>query len=64
MFDLITAGLAATNAASVINAIDNGMSVASALSLFGGALGAGAFVLTNGLKWMIKWAGKETLIKW
>ncbi|AQT85634.1 hypothetical protein ERICIV_00826 [Paenibacillus larvae subsp. larvae] len=64
MFELVAAGIGAGNAVAIINAIDNGMNIVTALSMFAGVAGAGAFVLANGLKWITKWAGKQTIINY
>ncbi|ARF70654.1 hypothetical protein B7C51_24575 (plasmid) [Paenibacillus larvae subsp. pulvifaciens] len=64
MFELVASGLAVGDAGAIVNAIYNGMSIAAAVSLYTGFVGTAAFVLSNGIKWMIKWAGKDTIIKW
>ncbi|AQR79289.1 hypothetical protein ABNB59_05025 [Paenibacillus larvae] len=64
MFELIATGISAGNAAQVVNAVFNGVSIVSALSLYAGIAGGLAWFLSNGLRHMIKWAGKKTIIDW
>ncbi|AQT86627.1 hypothetical protein ABNC90_20795 [Paenibacillus larvae] len=64
MFELIASGISAGNAAQVINAVFNGLSIVSALSLCAGIAGGAAWFLSNGIGYMIKWAGKKTIIDW
>ncbi|GAA2825097.1 hypothetical protein GU333_11740 (plasmid) [Lactococcus raffinolactis] len=64
MFDLVATGMGAGTAASVVDAIFGGLTIASALSLYAGLAGGAAWFLENGLKTLIKWAGKRTIISW
>jgi len=64
MFELVAMGLSASVAAPLVDAIMNGMTIATALYLIAGLAGGAAFVLEQGLKGLIKWAGKKTIINW
>lgn len=64
MFDLIATGMSAGTAGLVIDAVYGGMTVASALAIYAGLAGGAAYFVSNGLKALIKWAGRETIASW
>lgn len=64
MFELIATGMSAGTASAVLNAINGGLSIAAALSLYAGLAGGAAYFVETGLKALIKWAGKKTIISW
>lgn len=64
MFSLTAAGLSAGVAASIVDAINGGMTIATALALFAGVAGGAAYFLENGIKALISWAGKATIVSW
>lgn len=64
MFELVSVGMSASTAASVIDAINNGMNIVTALTLIAGLAGGAAALVETGLKALIKWAGKKTIIAW
>lgn len=64
MFELIAMGISASVAAPVVDAIMNGMDIVSALYLIAGITGGMVFVLEKGLKSLIRWAGRQTIINW
>lgn len=64
MFDLSAVGIASGTAAIIVDMVINGISIISFLTIFSGVASGAAYFIEHGIKNLIKWAGKKTIIAW